>query len=349
MKNFVLGKYALRIMFCFLAAIINVEAGTILDYDGDGRTDLVVRRFDQSVPYFVWYILQSRDGFRAQVWGLREGQPFGDSLRFVGDYDGDGKNDFAAARTVAGNEQYENWYILSSRDNTMMSVLFMTGQRAVPQDYDGDGKTDIAVYRLGWWYIRQSSNNQLYAEQFGRGSTGTGGSSLPADVPLSGGDYDGDGKADLAVVRYTPPNPAGTAIPMTLYIRRSLDRTWASYNLGDARFTGVLSGDYDGDGRADVAIWQGNLWLWNRSSDNQLQGVRFGTGAASTEDAPVPGDYDGDGKFDPAVYRRGFPQSYFYILQSRDGFRAVQWGNNQDGTDGSFGAGGTRYIPAVGF
>lgn len=337
MEKSILNKNVFNFLLCFLTVFVNVEAGTILDYDGDGRTDLAVVRFDQSTSNFVWYILQSRDGFRANVWGLQSN----DLPLFEGDYDGDGKTDIAVVRSIA-NDPNIYWYILNSRDNTMTAVQWglKLNDYPVPQDYDGDGRADIAVYRLGWWYILQSSTNQLYAEQYGRGSVGNN----PADVPLAGGDYDGDGKADLAVVRYTPPNPPGTAIPTTLYIRRSLDRTWASYNLGDARFTGVLSGDYDGDGKADVAVWQGNLWAWIRSSDDQVAGVRWGQ---IPGDVPVPGDYDGDGKFDPAVYRRGFPQSYFYILQSQDGFRVVQWGNNQDRTNEDLG--GTRYIPAVGF
>lgn len=329
MKEF-FGKYCFWLSLCFLATVLNITAATILDYDGDGKTDLVVARFDQSNPNFVWYILQSRDGFRADVWGLQST----DRPRFEGDYDGDGKTDIAVIRLLPDNPSLY-WYILNSQNNTMTVLQWglKHGDSPMPQDYDGDGKTDIAVFRGGWWYILHSGNSQFFAEKFGTGN----------DIPLAGGDYDGDGKADLTVIRYTHGQP-GTAIPTTMYIRQSQNGHWAVYNLGDARFTGVLTGDYDGDGKADVAIWQGNLWLWARSSDNQLEGVRFGQ---IPGDRPVPGDYDGDGKTDPAVYRRSFPQSYFYILQSRDGFRVVPWGANDDVTDGS--TGGTRYIPAIGF
>lgn len=50
--------------------------------------------------------------------------------------------------------------------------------------------------------------------------------------------------------------------------------------------------------------------------------MRFGL----PTDCPVPGDYDGDGKHDIAVFREGV----WYLLQSRDGFRAIQWGNATD-------------------
>ena len=84
--------------------------------------------------------------------------------------------------------------------------------------------------------------------------------------------------------------------------------------------------------------------MWVRSSDNKVESVVFGQ---APNDGPIPGDYDGDGKTDVAVYRRGFLQSYFYILQSRDGFKAVQWGTNNDGTDANISS--TRYIQSVGF
>jgi hypothetical protein len=41
----------------------------------------------------------------------------------------------------------------------------------------------------------------------------------------------------------------------------------------------------------------------------------------------APTDYDGDGKTDPTVGRLvDGTKLYYYILQSRDGFKAVQWG-----------------------
>ena len=330
MKALFFGKYFAWVALGFFMTGGKVLSATLFDYDGDRKADLAVVRREQNNPNFIWYFLQSSDGFRAELWGLQNGTP-ADVPLFGRDYDGDGKADLCVIRGPA-SQSYLYWYIFNSRDNTVTGVQWgnNVNDLSVPQDYDGDGKTDIAVYRNGWWYIRRSSDDQLYAEQFG----------APNDRRLTGGDYDGDGKADLAVVRYFPAQP-GEAIPFTLYIRRSRDGTWASYNLGDARFTGVLTGDYDGDGIADVAIWQGNLWLWVRSSDNQLQGVRWGD---PTHDIPMPGDYDGDGKTDPTVYRPG-TQSYFYILQSRDGFMATPWGIFGDIPDGI----GTRFIPAVGF
>jgi hypothetical protein len=175
----------------------------------------------------------------------------------------------------------------------------------------------------------RSSDGQFQAEKFG----------TDVDNPFMGGDYDGDGKDDLAVLRF--------ANGLRLFIRYSGNGWWIQYNLGNPQFTGVVSGDYDGDGKADVAIWQGNLWLWERSSDGQLGGgVRFGD---SSQDTPIPGDYDGDGKTDIAVFRPGtlsVPNHYFYVQQSRDGFLAVPWGSIQNGDGNIF---DRRYFRSVGF
>jgi FG-GAP-like repeat len=330
-------------LVCFSVFAISAKAASaVFDYDGDGKTDPVVIR-QPSNGSLTWYVLQSRDGFKSTAWGVSPTSPSeGDATNgTIGDYDGDGKYDLAVVRRSSTSNQNLAWFILNSNTNTMKVFQWgLISDRRVPKDYDGDGKTDVAVYRNGAWYVLRSSDGQLYAEQFGTSQ----------DRPLAGGDYDGDGKADLAVIRYGQAPFPGGAIPTTLYLRRSLDGTWVGYNLGDARITGVLTGDYDGDGKADVAMWQGNLWLWIRSSDNQAQGVRFGL---VPQDMPAPGDYDGDGKTDPAVYRRGNgacgsndtqSQSYFYVLGSSDGFKAIQWGLTCDGAPATF-----DYVLPIGF
>ncbi|MBA4183623.1 MAG: VCBS repeat-containing protein [Acidobacteria bacterium] len=85
-----------------------------------------------------------------------------------GDYDGDGRTDFAVFRQVSTSGV---WYVLRSSDNVFQTVQWgLNTDKPVPGDYDGDGRTDIAVYRNGTWYIVQSSNGQFATHQFGASS-----------------------------------------------------------------------------------------------------------------------------------------------------------------------------------
>ena len=130
-----------------------------------------------------------------------------------------------------------------------------------PADLDGDGRSDLVVWRpgTGMWFSLGSGNGYSYASA---GATQWGSQSA-GDVPLMG-DVDGDGAADLLVWRaltgtwYWLTSSTGYA-----YVS-ARSRDWGSQTLGDA----PLLGDFDADGRADMAVWRAStdVWYWLTSS-----------------------------------------------------------------------------------
>ncbi len=154
----------------------------LLDFDGDGKTDMAIYRSNTG----SWYILPSGG---AAPFGMGWGGDASDKP-VPGDYDGDGKTDIAVYRSSAGA-----WYVFPSGGGAAYGFGWGgdASDKPSPGDYDGDGNTDIAVYRsnTGAWYVYPSGGGSPYG--FGWGGDAT-------DKPVSG-DYDGDGKTDIAVYR----------------------------------------------------------------------------------------------------------------------------------------------------
>ncbi|HEX8247774.1 MAG TPA: SBBP repeat-containing protein [Pyrinomonadaceae bacterium] len=158
------------------------------DYDGDGKADAAVYRAasasgQQSYFYYLGSLNNPSGQLSAAAWGAA-----GDKS-VAGDYNGDGKLDFAVYRA-----SQQKWYVLLNGEgaNFLEAPFGLPTDKLVPKDYDGDGKTDLAVFRPsnGTWYIKQSTNNQVVAPQWG----------IETDSPVPA-DYDGDGKIDIAVRR----------------------------------------------------------------------------------------------------------------------------------------------------
>ena len=214
--------------------------------------------------------------------------------------------------------------------SAVSSSFNVTGKLTV--DFDGDGKTDPAVYRpsTGVWYCLLSGTNYLQSpgqylvEQWGQ----------PGDIPVPG-DYDGDGKTDLAFYR------PSTGVWYILLSTNDYSQSPGQYltiqwgQPGDI----PVPGDYDGDGKTDPAVYRPSNGVWyillSNNGYSQSPGQYLVEQWGQPGDIPVPGDYDGDGKTDPAVYRPS--NGVWYALlsstdysQSSGQYLAEQWGQPSD-------------------
>ncbi len=223
------------------------------DYDGDLKTDLAVWRPSEG----NFYILNSSDGtVRTENFGLEGDVPTG------GDWDGDGKADVAVYRGGAQGTFYYRGSLANPQGNITNIIWGTSDDKAVAADFDGDGQTDAAIFRPsnGIWYVRQSSNGQLWALNFGL-----------ADDVLVPADYDADGKADPAVYR-----------DGIWYLWRSTDG-FAAFQFGNSTDVPVPA-DYDGDGRADAAIYRDGIWWILDLDSGSADVVSFGL----SSDKPAP-------------------------------------------------------------
>ena len=124
-------------------------------------------------------------------------------------------------------------------------------------------------------------------------------------------DFDGDGRADLAVYHAAAGN---------WYIKESATGNRRVVQWGWSQSLPV-PGDYDGDGRTDVAVYHpssGNWFMACSSAGNKS--TQWGWGSA----VPVPGDYDGDGTTDVAVYDP--IRLNWHLRMSAAGDQTVAWG-----------------------
>ncbi|MFA5344393.1 MAG: M4 family metallopeptidase [Kiritimatiellia bacterium] len=250
------------------------------DFDGDGKADPAVYQSASG----RWTVMMSGNRYRTATFELG-----GAGFRPVPqDFDGDGKTDIAVYSQAAGQ-----WLILLSASGHSLAMASIGGPGFIPlpRDYDGDGKADPAVFEQysGLWKMPFSSRGYALVE-------GYFGDSAYSPCPA---DYDDDGKTDPAIFQVRAALLGKTGYLLATESAGSY--AIHSWTIGSSGRT--VPQDYDGDAKADPALFDANTGLWSYWPSSMISTIPVSGFIGGAGFVPVAGDYDGDRKADPAVYQ----------------------------------------------
>ncbi|MDP1620099.1 MAG: FG-GAP-like repeat-containing protein, partial [bacterium] len=344
------------------------------DFNADGRTDLAVGASWYSVRTGRAYIFYNDGSYPASassadatITGEATDDYFGISLA-PGDFNSDGKVDLAVgAQSYADSGRVYIFYNdgsypteASSADAIITGESGTSGQFGtcvVAGDFNADGRTDLAVGAN----LYSTNTGQVYIF-YNDGSMPT--EAVSADAIIAGeaegnyfgwvivaGDFNADGRTDLAVAAQAYATDAGRA-----YIFYNDGSYSAGASSADITITGqaatnfgtsLTAGDFNADGKTDLAVGA------QAYSTNTGRVYIFYTGAAIPVDVTATslvmtgeaadskfgsflsaGDFNADGKTDLAVGANGFDSNagkfYIYITEAKT--YTIQTGTKINGT-----------------
>ncbi|XXF75360.1 FG-GAP-like repeat-containing protein [Myxococcaceae bacterium GXIMD 01537] len=321
-----------------------------VDVNGDGKMDLAALSGDAAGVWASAIDVSFADGMGFWTQPLTTHTPMhmrnGGSARYVtlaGDFNGDGRGDLATL-SPNGTGGWSSWMSMElSTGWSLGSVVWPSatpgnmrgGGKAIYKtlagDFNGDGRTDLVTLSpngSGLWRDKVSVDL----------STGAGFTTawwvtdLPEHLTNGGatstyetfvGDFNRDGRSDLATLSRDGQGAWASNILVDLSTGSGFTSYWwAAHtpfhmrNAGSSALYTVLAGDFDGDGRTDLATLSPNAqggwgnWLAVELSTGtsftsgmwpSLTPVHMRNGGASSRYLTVTGDFNGDGRTDLAT------------------------------------------------
>jgi hypothetical protein len=309
----------------YVAASKNGPSGIAVgDFNGDGKLDLAVVNFGD---WNIYVLLGNGDGTFQAARSVYVASGGGFPWYVVAaDFNGDGRLDLA----VSNYQDNSLSVLLGNGDGTFQAPqttpVGTNPAKVAVGDFNGDGKPDLAV---------SSVANGTVSVLLGKGD----GTFLPPLVTPAGanpwyfavGDFNGDGKLDLAVADYGCPLDCNSSPSNTVTVLLGngdgtfLPGTNLTVGNGPA---GVAVGDFNGDGRLDLAVTNLNdntLSVLLGNGDGTFQAPHTFADPGMTHPYFVAvGDFNGDGKLDLVVSNE-LNTTVSVLLGNGDGtFQAAQ-------------------------
>jgi hypothetical protein len=272
------------------------------DFNGDGRIDLAVANgWSDNVGVLLG---DGAGSFSTAVTFASGGD--GPSSVTVGDFNGDGRLDLAVANSDGGNIGV---LLGNGTGSFNPAVTFDSGGNSpnsvTAGDFNGDGRLDLAVANV--WSDNVGVLLGDGAGSFSAAATFVSGGSAPASVTT--GDFNGDGQLDLAVANRNSWFTENVGV--LLGDGTGSFHPAAMFGSGGSLTSSVTTGDFNGDGRLDLAVanarigsvaaFDGNVGvLLGDGMGIFSPAVTFGNGG-SVPTSLTTGDFNGDGWLDLAI------------------------------------------------
>jgi hypothetical protein len=220
------------------------------------------------------------------------------SIAAHGDFNNDGREDLIVTEDQGAYASAE-YLFLSNGDGTYdapIQLKSVPGGHYVVGDFNHDGNLDFADVDY--------NNNAIEIWQGHGDGTFTGGYTIGTDyhpVALVAADLNHDNCTDIVAI-----SSPGTS-SRTMQVWLSHCASTVSFDAGQHITSGIISGveyafmgDFDGDGRADVALSNvGTLQVWYGDGKGNIGSpVQASDPGATPSDLPVVGDVDDNGTSD---------------------------------------------------
>jgi len=255
------------------------------DFNADGLTDIAAAWTNDGTNVNINVRQSDGTKFIAKDWALNAAWWIDSEQWVAGDFNGDGKTDLAlmwpdgssGTTQVSIVEFTSNGTSFQPQANWGANVVSWNDKfKWMSGDFNGDGLADIA---LAW--TNDGNNASIKVLQ----SDGT--KFIASDWALNAawwsdneqwvaGDFNGDGKTDLAVM--WPDNSSGTTqVSIVEFTSTGTNfgpqQSWAANNGSWNDKFKWMSGDFNGDGLADIAT------VWTNDGNNASLKVRQSDGA----------------------------------------------------------------------